>query len=400
MPAFDEFSFAVRLAARTLASNGSSSMATVCAGSMALVMAGVPIRAPVAGISVGLLAERWPKPRPMLWQSGDNAGDGSSGHFVHGAVSVDGADGVDGPPYGRCALLLDIQGMEDALGDMDMKVAGTRAGLTALQLDTKLPGLPLEVLTGAVALARQAHSQLLDSMDAAVADAQSAQQATGGGGPQHKPLKINADLVPALVGEGGRSIEALQERSRAAVSLRPDGEVQLYAPDDASMRMALAGVQAVEGTDLEPGRAYWARVVELLDFGAVVELASGARHLLPISEVSHTRLRDIRDVLTERQVIRVLCRGLDRRGLLSLSHKALLPVPHGSSSGGDAGKGGTQGDLGGRAPPPRHVQHTDGAATNDAQRARGAADAAPQSGLGRHHAPPKAPLNSGRGHRQ
>eukprot|EP00955_Chlamydomonas_euryale_P096588 365022-Chlamydomonas_euryale.AAC.8 len=97
-------------------------------------MAGVPIRAPVAGISVGLLAERWPKPRPMLWQSGDNAGDGSSGHFVHGAVSVDGADGVDGPPYGRCALLLDIQGMEDALGDMDMKVAGTRAGLTALQV--------------------------------------------------------------------------------------------------------------------------------------------------------------------------------------------------------------------------------------------------------------------------
>ena len=241
--------------------------------------------------------------------------------------------------------------MEDALGDMDFKIAGTRTGITALQLDTKLPGLPLAWLSEAVSMARQAHAKLLDLMEAEVLRSDGEIQAAGGSLPQHKVrircgsigsvqqgalrltshaqpfshiailvymirildppsppartqvLQIGEDVVEALIGEDGRGIAALQLRSRAAVSVKPDGEVQIYAPDAASMTAATLGVRAAEGTDLEAGVVYKARVLELLDFGAVVEMAvSGARHLLPISEVSHAKMRDIHDLLREEQV--------------------------------------------------------------------------------------------------
>ncbi|GAX72833.1 hypothetical protein CEUSTIGMA_g288.t1 [Chlamydomonas eustigma] len=301
MPDMEDFSFLVRLVSKTTGSNGSSSMAAVCGGSLALKAAQVPIKGLVAAISVGLVTEHWPRPRCGL------ADQGWAQELKN---------------YGRHALLLDIQGMEDGLGDMDFKIAGTQNGITAMQLDTKLPGLPLDILLSSVALARKAHCQILATMAEELKRVEETSDPNSF--PKHKIHKLQEDVLPALMGDGGRNYLSLQERTCAAISLWADGEVQIYAPDEHRMKEALRGVRAAEGTDLEEGNVYKARVYELLDYGAILEMTSGVRHLLHISEVSHTKIKDIRDVLQEGQVIHVKCLGYDHRGLLKLSYKSVF----------------------------------------------------------------------------
>lgn len=357
MPDLEDFSFLVRLVAQTLSSNGSSSMAAVCSGSMALQMAGVPVREPAAGISVGLMSQHWPRPRAGLGRASSALDVGNS--------SSDAAQA----PYGRQALLLDIQGMEDALGDMDLKVAGTRNGITAVQLDTKLPGLQLELLCQAISVARQGHAQLLDVMQVALKEGQARRAAQPGAAiPQHAVHHIAEDLVDVLVGPGGSAVTTLRERTGTAITVRPTGEVQIYAPSAPALELALQGVRALEGTDLEEGVVYLARVHEVLDYGAVVEMASGARHLLPISEVSHTKLRDIRDALFEGQVLKVKCLGRDSKGLVRLSYKVLQPVQPEAEAPAPAPSSKHQ--LGRQRQQHAHSQDTSGGATAEGDGAK------------------------------
>ena len=232
MPDFADFSFLTRIVAKTTSSNGSSSMAAVCGGSLALKMAGVPIAGLVAGISVGLLSERWPAPLTSI--SGGAEGrdqepwpqemglhsDADDGNGLYQPASGNGCN------YGRQSLILDIQGMEDGMGDMDLKVAGTRKGLTAIQLDIKLPGIPLHLLNEGIKLARSGLEKILDQMEATISK-QSDKIDPSILGPQHKTHQLTPDLIVPLVGEKGESIASLQERSGAVISAKVDGEVQV-----------------------------------------------------------------------------------------------------------------------------------------------------------------------------
>ncbi|KAF5827312.1 ribosomal protein S5 domain 2-type protein [Dunaliella salina] len=287
----DDWPFSLRVNSETLASNGSSSMAAVCGGTMALLMAGVPLRRPVAGISIGLVSDGPP-----------DAWDESTKRF---------------------ALLTDIAGAEDSLGDMDFKIAGSEDGLTAMQLDMKLPGIPVEVLVSAMFQARAARLQLLEIMDAEVAAHQQGDDAAVG--PCVEEMKIDEDAVWLLLGPGGSAVAALEQASGAKLVVQEDGRVQIYAPSRAKMAAACAAVRAVEGSDLVEGQIYPAKVSQLFDWGAVITLPNNAKHVLHISEMAHGKVRGVHSLLQVGEEIQVKCLGRDIRGMVRLSRKACLP---------------------------------------------------------------------------
>jgi len=282
IPDEDTFPYTIRLVSEVLSSNGSTSMASVCGSTLALMDAGVPIAAPVAGVSIGLVMER-----------------------------------------GRYALLTDIQGAEDAHGDMDFKIAGTYQGITAIQLDLKIKGLPFEVMERAFERAKDAREFILDKM-AEVIDKPRPEL------PPHAPrvisIKIPTEKIGEVIGPRGKHIKHIQQETDAVIDIQPDGTVFITCP---SLEQAEKAAEMVRlyAADPEVGKVYKGRVTRVMPFGALVEILPGKEGLLHISQISHERIASVSDVLKVGDEIEVKVLGVEPDGKITLSRKELLPPP-------------------------------------------------------------------------
>ena len=283
LPTREDFPYAIRQVSEALGSNGSTSMGSVCASSLAMLNAGVPLRAPVAGIAMGLIS-----------------------------------DEVDGEM--RYRALTDILGAEDALGDMDFKVAGTREFVTAIQLDTKLDGIPASVLADALKQAKDARMTILDVMNSAISEPDEMAPTA----PRVISVQIPEDKIGELIGPKGKTINAIQDETGAQISIEDDGTVYIGATDQAIAEEARARVNAIANpVTPEIGEQYLGTVVKLATFGAFVSLLPGKDGLLHISEIRKLaggkRVDDVEDVLSVGQKIQVEITKIDDRGKLSLS---------------------------------------------------------------------------------
>ena len=283
LPARDEFPYAIRQVSEALGSNGSTSMGSVCASTLALLNAGVPLRAPVAGIAMGLIS-----------------------------------DEIDGKT--RYAALTDILGAEDALGDMDFKVAGTSEFITAIQLDTKLDGIPASVLDGALLQAKEARLKILDVMNQAI----STPDEMAPTAPRVISVKIPLDKIGEVIGPKGKMINQIQDDTGADISIEDDGTVYIGAVDGPSAEAAKAAINAIANPHVpEIGERFLGTVVKLATFGAFVSLVPGRDGLLHISELKKMaggkRVENVEDVLEVGQRIQVEITKIDDRGKLSLS---------------------------------------------------------------------------------
>ena len=280
VPASEDFPYTIRLVSDILESNGSSSMASVCAGSVAMMDAGVPMHSPVAGVAMGLIKE----------------GD-------------------------KVAILTDILGLEDHLGDMDFKVTGTRQGITAFQLDTKIAGLSREIMTEAVNNAREARLHILDKMEEVLP---APRQELSQYAPKMSTIQIPVSKIGALIGPGGKIIKKLQEDTGANIEVNDEGLVFVSAMDQASGQ---AAVDLIAGMMAEPevGKRYKGLVKRITDFGAFVEILPNKEGLLHISELDNKRVRSVSDVLQEGEEVEVEVLEVDpRAGRIRLSRKAVL----------------------------------------------------------------------------
>jgi polyribonucleotide nucleotidyltransferase len=279
LPAYDEFPYTIRIVSDILESNGSSSMASVCAGSLAMMDAGVPLRAPVAGVAMGLIKE----------------GD-------------------------RVAILTDILGSEDALGDMDFKVAGTRDGITSIQMDMKVEGLTVETLRDALAQARRARMHILDRMDETLAEhrAELSQYA-----PRIVTIRVNPSKIGEIIGPKGKNIRAIQEATGAQITIEDDGRVSIAS---VSAEGGTAARRMIEGMTEEPdvGRVYDGVVKNTTAFGAFVEILPGVEGLVHISELADGRVEKTEDVLKKGDQVAVKLLSIDEKGKLRLSRKAAM----------------------------------------------------------------------------
>jgi polyribonucleotide nucleotidyltransferase len=279
LPAEADFPYAMRLVSDILESNGSSSMATVCGGSLAMMDAGVPLKSPCAGIAMGLVA--------------------GEGH--------------------KYSILTDIAGAEDHYGDMDFKVAGTRAGITALQMDIKVTGISIGMMREALAQAKKARLEILDIMDRTLAEARSSISSYA---PRLYKLHIPTDKIRDLIGPGGKKIKSIIEATGVKIDVLEDGTVHIFSTSGAGGDAALQMVREVTAS-AEVGKTYLGKVVRLAEFGAFVELFPGTDGLLHISEISDHRIRDVRDELKLGD--QVLVKVLSIEGnKIRLSRKALI----------------------------------------------------------------------------
>ncbi|MCB9506557.1 MAG: polyribonucleotide nucleotidyltransferase [Myxococcales bacterium] len=279
LPKFEDFPYVVRIVSEVLESNGSSSMATACGGSMALMNAGVPLEAPVAGIAMGLIAEG-----------------------------------------GKFAVLSDILGDEDHLGDMDFKVVGTSKGVTALQMDIKITGLPREVMVSALDQAREGRLHILGEMAksiAAPADDLSKYA------PRITTIKISVDRIRDVIGSGGKTIRSIQERTGCTVNVMDDGTVKIASSDQGAAREC---VEIIESLTAEPlvGEIYLGQVAKVMEFGAFVTILPGVDGLCHISELTEERVERVEDICREGDEIVVKCLGVERNGKIRLSRKDAL----------------------------------------------------------------------------
>ena len=279
VPSTERFPYTIRIVSDVLESNGSSSMASVCGGSLALMDAGVPIKAPVAGIAMGLIQEE---------------------------------DGV--------AVLSDILGVEDHLGDMDFKVAGTEEGITAIQMDIKIKGLDYEVLTSALEQARQGRLHILAKMAETMAGSRPEIS-------QHAPriivIQINPDRIRDVIGPGGKVIRKICEDTGASVDVDDDGTVKVACVDAEMANRAVDIIRSLT-EDPEIGRVYRGKVKRIVNFGAFVEILPGRDGLVHISELEHHRVARVEDVLSDGEIVLVKVIGVDEEGKIRLSRKAVL----------------------------------------------------------------------------
>jgi polyribonucleotide nucleotidyltransferase len=289
VPIGEENPYAVRIVSDILESNGSSSMATVCAGTLALMDAGIKIKKPVSGIAMGLITE-----------AGTN----------------------------KFAVLSDILGDEDHLGDMDFKVTGTKDGITATQMDIKVDGLPYEVLAQALEQARQGRLHILSKMMETMSEPR----------PELKPhvprleqLVVDKDFIGAIIGPGGKIIQDIQKTTGTTITITETGDkglVDIFAVDKASIDAAMARVKAIV-TLPEVGETYKGTVVSILDFGAFIEILPGKDGLLHISEIDYKRVENVEDYLKVGDEVEVKLTEIEKNGKLRLSRRALLPKPEG-----------------------------------------------------------------------
>ena len=306
LPDADEFPYTIRLVSEILSSNGSTSMGTVCAGSLALMDAGVPVKAPVAGISIGLIT-------------------GENGEF---------------------ATLTDIQGMEDHFGDMDFKVAGTAEGITAIQLDIKIESIGMDVIEAALSQAREARIILLERMGEAIASPRVEMSPYA---PRMTRITIPVGKIGALIGPGGRTIRGIVEETGATVDVQDDGTVVIGSNEETAARKA---IEMIEGLTKEAkvGDIYTGKVVRILDFGAFVEILPGKDGMVHISELADHHVATVEDEVSVGEMITVVVKGVDASGRVALSRRALLQNESGSDEDSPA-----LAPVGGSASPPRQA---------------------------------------------
>jgi polyribonucleotide nucleotidyltransferase len=283
LPTEEEFPYAIRLVAETLESNGSSSQASICAGTMALMAAGVPIKAPVAGIAMGLVTY----------------GD----HYT---------------------VLTDIQGMEDHFGDMDFKVAGTEQGITALQMDIKIAGLTKEIMEEALAQAHRGRQVIMNNMLATI-DQPRAE--VGKYAPKIAQLKIEVDKIREVIGPSGKMINSIIDAcDNVKIDIEDDGRVVIYHQDMEAIRKAVAMIEKIT-KEAKVGEVYRGKVVRIEKFGAFVNLFGNTDGLLHVSKVAHERIEKIESVLKIGDMIEVKVIEIDEKGRINVSRKDLLPKP-------------------------------------------------------------------------
>ena len=279
LPAEKDFSYSMRVVSEITESNGSSSMASVCGGALAMMDAGVPLKAPVAGIAMGLIKEGT-----------------------------------------RFAVLTDILGDEDHLGDMDFKVAGTDRGITALQMDIKIQGITKEIMGAALAQAYEARKHILGIMQEAVPHERTEMSAYA---PRMITFKINPEKIRDVIGKGGAVIRALSEETHCQINIEDDGTITIASPngeDLAECKKRIDGITA----EVEVGKVYEGPIIRIMDFGAVIQLLPGRDGLLHISQIANERVNAVTDYLKEGQVVKVKVLGFDDKGRVKLSMKALL----------------------------------------------------------------------------
>jgi polyribonucleotide nucleotidyltransferase len=276
LPSMEEFPYVIRVVSEITESNGSSSMASVCGGSLALMDAGVPITAPVAGIAMGLIKE----------------GD-------------------------KFAVLSDILGDEDHLGDMDFKVAGTEEGVTALQMDIKIEGITFEIMQQALAQAKDGRLHILGIMNASI---QAPRNDVSDFAPRITTIKINPDKIRDVIGKGGAVIRQLTEETGAMIDITDDGTVKVSAVDGLASKEAIRRIEEITA-DVEIGEIYEGTVVKIMDFGAFVSFMNNKQGLVHISQICQERVENVRDKLSEGQVIKVKVLEIDRQGKIRLSMK-------------------------------------------------------------------------------
>jgi polyribonucleotide nucleotidyltransferase len=296
LPTKEEFPYTMRVVSEITESNGSSSMASVCGGCLSLMDAGVPLKAHVAGIAMGLIKEG-----------------------------------------NRFAVLTDILGDEDHLGDMDFKVAGSTQGITALQMDIKIQGITQEIMQVALAQAKEARIHILGKMQESMGEARTE---VSNFAPKLFTMKINPEKIRDVIGKGGAVIRALTEETGTQINIDEDGTITIAATDGAKAEEAKRRIAEITA-EVEIGKVYEGPITKILDFGALVNLLPGKDGLLHISQISHERIAKVTDVLAEGQVVRVKVLETDEKGRVKLSMKALLdrpehPVDHAPAQGHDA----------------------------------------------------------------
>jgi polyribonucleotide nucleotidyltransferase len=284
IPTESEFPYAIRISSEIMESNGSTSMASVCAGIMALMDAGVPIRTPVAGISVGLVTE------------------------------------FEGEKLTRYTTLTDIIGSEDHFGDMDFKLCGTRDGITGFQLDLKLPGISLKIMTEAIHEARDARMKVLDAMAVAIAGPRKELSQYA---PRIETVRIHPDKIGLLIGPGGKTIKGIVAETGAEINIDDDGSVHIYSANRESLNRAKEIITGMT-KEIEVGEVYHGRVVSIKDFGAFVEVLPGKDGLVHISELADFRVKSVEDVVKVGDLVWVKCIGIDEKGRVKLSRKAAM----------------------------------------------------------------------------
>ena len=288
LPSEEEFPYTVRIVSDILESNGSSSMASVCGGAMALMDAGVPLKAPVAGVAMGLV---------MNEQSG------------------------------KWAVLTDIAGAEDHYGDMDFKVAGTRDGITALQMDIKVSGITMDIMRKALDQARQGRLEILDTMAAALA---APREQISSFAPRIVTIRIPTEKIRDVIGPGGKTIRSIIEKTGVKIDVEDDGRVNVASADEGAAKKAIAMIQELTATP-ELDKSYLGRVERITDFGAFIEIMPGVDGLLHVSEIANYRVKDVRDELKEGEQIMVKVINIDPSGKVRLSRKALLAPDEGTA---------------------------------------------------------------------
>jgi polyribonucleotide nucleotidyltransferase len=290
IPEQEKFPYTIRVVGETLESNGSSSMATVCGGSLALMDAGVPIKAPVAGIAMGLIT-----------------------------------DGPVDDAKTRFAILSDILGDEDHLGDMDFKVCGTAKGITAIQMDIKIAGLNRAVLSQALDQAKEGRLFILGKMNETLTQhrAELSQWA-----PRITTLKVKPDQIRIIIGPGGKTIKGIVDQTGVAIDVEDDGTVNIASSDSDAVKKA---IDIIKGLTAEPevGATYKGSVQRITDFGAFIEIFPGTDGLLHVSEMAHTRVDNVTDVMKEGDMVEVKVIEVGRDGKIRLSRRELLPFPEG-----------------------------------------------------------------------
>jgi polyribonucleotide nucleotidyltransferase len=278
MPGLDAFPYVVRVVSEITESNGSSSMATVCGASLSLMDAGVPVRAPVAGVAMGLIKE-----------------------------------------HDQFAVITDILGDEDHLGDMDFKVAGTAKGVTALQMDIKITGITREIMDAALAQAREGRMHILGVMSEVISAPRKDMSAYA---PRILTLKIPPDKIRDVIGKGGVTIRAITEETGTSIDIADDGTVKIASVDKAAGEEARRRIAEITA-EVEVGRVYQGRVAKLMDFGAFVTILPGKDGLVHISQISEERVQNVSDKLTEGDIVRVKVLEIDKQGRIRLSIKAV-----------------------------------------------------------------------------
>lgn len=279
IPPGDAFPYTIRIVSDILESNGSSSMATVCSGTLSLMDAGVPIKAPVAGVAMGLVKEG-----------------------------------------GDYRILTDILGMEDHHGDMDFKITGTRAGLTAVQMDLKISGITMDLVREIVAQSTPTRMQILDIMERTISGPRSELSVYA---PRILAIMIDKDKIREVIGPGGKTIRKIIEETGTVIDIEDSGEVKIASPDSAACNKALEMIKAITA-EPEMGQTYTGTVKRIVEFGAFVEILPGKDGLLHISELEHGRVAKVTDVLQEGDTVQVKVIGVERDGKIRLSRKALL----------------------------------------------------------------------------